>query len=115
MEGNINLTERSKNHNFTNPMYDAMTGSNGADEEETSQKDLYEVPIDTSKGGSEYHKSPFSPSNGVEPPRLAVLSPSAMMQRSSPTLQIRQKELSPSSTDTGKDTQKLVEEDNSEC
>lgn len=114
MEGGVNLVETGKNHNFSNPMYDAMTGTT-TETENGSAKDLYEVPIDTSKGAPEYAQSSFSPGNGVDPPKLAVLSPSAIMQRSSPTLQIRQKELSPSSTDTGKDTQKLVEEDNSEC
>ena len=92
MEG---VTETGKN--FTNPMYEAMTGG-----DEASNASSYEVPMKT--GGD------------PPPPVMAVLSPSAMMQRSSPTLQLRRKELSPSSTDTGKDTQQLVvEEDNSEC
>jgi low density lipoprotein-related protein 2 len=42
--------------------------------------------------------------------------PSSVIQKSSPQVLIKHKELDPSSHDTGKDTQQLVEEDgSSEC
>lgn len=45
-------------------------------------------------------------------PVSAILAPSSITHRtSSPKLQIRPRELDPSQTDTGKDTQQLVEED----
>ena len=45
----------------------------------------------------------------------AVLPPSSVIHKSSPQMAIRHKELAPSSVDTGKDTQCLVTEDDSEC
>lgn len=117
IEGDVNLGEiAAKNHNFSNPMYDAMGSMEGAATEQTNTKGLYEVPLDTSKTKG-YSMEAQETSNGsTQPPPLAVLSPSAMMQKTSPNIQIRKKELSPSSNDTGKDTQKLVvEDDNSEC
>lgn len=60
---------------------------------------LYEVPdLSKSKGDT-----------FTEPPS-AILAPSSVTHRSSPQVQIRHRELDPSA-DTGKDTQKLVEED----
>lgn len=117
IEGDVNLGEiATKNHNFSNPMYDAMGSIDGAPAEQTNAKDLYEVPFDTSKI-KRYSVENQETSNGTtQSPALAVLSPSAMMQKTSPNIQIRKKELSPSCNDTGKDTQKLVvEDDNSEC
>ncbi|CAL4066593.1 unnamed protein product [Meganyctiphanes norvegica] len=109
-----------KNHNFSNPMYEAM-GSMEAAADQAASKGLYEVPLDNSKAASTKgfdleagQGKDGSKDNGI--PTLAILSPSAMMHRASPTINLRHKELSPSSTDTGKDTQKLVvEDDNSEC
>ena len=49
-----------------------------------------------------------------EPPS-AILAPSSITHKSSPQLNIRHKEVNPSGVDTGKDTQCLVEEDDSEC
>lgn len=49
-------------------------------------------------------------------PASAVIAPSSITHKTSPQLQIRRpRELNPSSVDTGKDTQSLVEEDKSEC
>lgn len=48
-------------------------------------------------------------------PVSAILAPSSITHRTSPQLNLRPKELSPSSHDTGRDTQLLVEEDKSEC
>lgn len=45
----------------------------------------------------------------VEPPS-AILAPSSVTHRTSPQVHVRHRELDPSA-DTGKDTQKLVEED----
>ena len=50
----------------------------------------------------------------MEPPS-AILAPSSVTHKSSPQLAIRHKELAPSTVDTGKDTQCLVTEDDSEC
>lgn len=61
---------------------------------------LYEVP-DLGKIKSETF---------TEPPS-AIIAPSSVTHRSSPQVQIRHRELDPSVVDTGKDTQKLVEED----
>lgn len=75
---------------------------------------IYEVPADVSKTNS---KKGTPPSAGpfIEPVS-AILAPSSITHRtSSPKLQIRPRELNPSNTDTGKDTQQLVEEDKSEC
>lgn len=46
----------------------------------------------------------------------AIIAPSSITHRTSPQLQIRRpRELDPTTVDTGKDTQSLVEEDKSEC
>ncbi|ENN75629.1 hypothetical protein YQE_07807, partial [Dendroctonus ponderosae] len=60
---------------------------------------LYEVPSELSKAKS---------GSFTEPPS-AVIAPSSVTHRLSP--QARHKELTPATHDTGKDTQKLVEED----
>ncbi|CAG0879500.1 unnamed protein product [Darwinula stevensoni] len=79
---------------FSNPMYDAldhMEAAVGSD----AMKGIYEVPQE--KGASD---------------SSAVITPSSVIQKASPQIQIRQRELDPTSVDTGKDTQQLVEEDN---
>lgn len=69
---------------------------------------------------------PPPPSTTSTTSKLAILSPSAILHKSGgggggggggpSLLNLRPKELSPSSRDTGKDTQSLVtEDDNSEC
>lgn len=66
----------------------------------------------SAKGGK------VAPSSGpFTEPVSAILAPSSITHRTSPQLHLRPKELSPSSHDTGKDTQLLVEEeeDKSEC
>jgi hypothetical protein len=47
-------------------------------------------------------------------PASAVIAPSSVVHKASPQIHIRHRELDPSQVDTGKDTQKLVE-DTSEC
>ncbi|XP_046995596.1 low-density lipoprotein receptor-related protein 2 [Schistocerca americana] len=101
-----------KNRDFSNPMYDALgnvtggqTGNGGGG------GGIYEVPADVAKSKIG--------SNGevdmMPEPASAILAPSSIIQKSSPQIHIRHRELDPTSTDTGKDTQKLVEEDKSEC
>lgn len=57
------------------------------------------------------------PTDAKEPePASAIIAPSSITHTTSPQLQIRRpRELDPTSVDTGKDTQSLVEEDKSEC
>ena len=45
----------------------------------------------------------------------AILSPSSVIHKSSPQIQLRQTALNPNSVETDKDTAALVEEDKSEC
>lgn len=50
----------------------------------------------------------------VPVPGSAVIAPSSVVHQASPQIHVRHRELDPSPVDTGKDTQKLVE-DTSEC
>lgn len=70
---------------------------------------IYEVPAETSKT-----KAPVTTHSPFTEPVSAILAPSSITHKQSPTLQIKTRELDPSA-DTGKDTQHLVEEDKSEC
>ncbi|XP_017778488.1 PREDICTED: low-density lipoprotein receptor-related protein 2 isoform X2 [Nicrophorus vespilloides] len=88
----------NKNRDFHNPMYDAV--QNNPDATGNGSSALYEVPVDVAKSKSDTF---------TEPPS-AILAPSSVIHRSSPQINIRHRELDPSA-DTGKDTQKLVEED----
>lgn len=91
----------SKSRDFSNPMYDALGGvdaniisDNGAG--------IYEVPLEVTN-------------SKIQETSSAILAPSSIIQKSSPQIHIRHRELDPSTVDSGKDTQKLVEEDKSEC
>lgn len=78
---------------------------------------MYECAVENQGNGSGIYEVPTEVSKkGIEPvpPASAVLAPSSVVTRTSPQIHIRHRELDPSS-DTGKDTQKLVEEDKSEC
>jgi low density lipoprotein-related protein 2 len=114
MDVEYNLRDISaKNRDFSNPMYDALDGS-GPTGNGGNGGGIYEVPSDVTKskvmaGNGEVEVLPHPE------PASAILAPSSIIQRSSPQIHIRHRELDPSSTDTGKDTQKLVEEDKSEC
>ena len=105
-----------------------------------SQRGLYEVPLDppstldlsqkqtsSSSPTDPLSLPPMGVSGGLSttqkppvvktPSKLSMLSPSSILS-SKPSLGLRSKELSPTSRDTGKDTQSLVTEDdndNSEC
>lgn len=100
----------AKNRDFSNPMYDALGNISGGPNGNGSGG-IYEIPADVAKVKIG--------SNGevdiMPEPASAILAPSSVIQRSSPQIHIRHRELDPSSIDTGKDTQKLVEEDKSEC
>ncbi|KAJ8924543.1 hypothetical protein NQ315_000691, partial [Exocentrus adspersus] len=89
----------NKNRDFHNPMYDAV--QNNPDAIGNGSSALYEVPSEVGKAKGETF---------VEPPS-AVIAPSSVTHRTSPQVQVRHRELDPATQDTGKDTQKLVEED----
>lgn len=77
--------------------------------------DIYEVPSDVSKSSDGKKSGGSSGNNGLfTEPVSAIIAPSSITHKSSPTLQIRTKKLDPSA-DTGKDTQFLVEEDKTDC
>lgn len=79
--------------------------------------DIYEVPSDVSKSndGKKSGGSGNGGNNGLfTEPVSAIIAPSSITHKSSPTLQIRTKKLDPTA-DTGKDTQFLVEEDKTDC
>lgn len=97
----------AKSRDFSNPMYDALGGEGGGGTGPGNGSGIYEVPADVAK-------SKFNTDAGPEP-ASAILAPSSVIQRSSPQIHIRHRELDPTSVDTGKDTQKLVEEDRSDC
>lgn len=104
MEGEFNLGE-FKPTDFSNPMYDALDGPDEGKSGSTSG--MYEVPQELVEKSKMARKDvPF------EKPTMAsaVLSPSSVTHRSSP--QVRKTALDPTSIETDKDTQNLVEEDN---
>ncbi|KAJ8966734.1 hypothetical protein NQ317_010606 [Molorchus minor] len=80
-------------------MYDAV--QNNPDAIGNGSSALYEIPAEVPKAKSDTF---------IEPPS-AVIAPSSVTHRSSPQVQVRHRELDPATQDTGKDTQKLVEED----
>lgn len=112
MDVEYNLGDMSaKNRDFSNPMYDALGGEGGGGTGPGNGSGIYEVPADVAK-------SKFGADDSVmssPEPASAILAPSSVIQRSSPQIHIRHRELDPTSVDTGKDTQKLVEEDRSDC
>lgn len=103
MDAEYNMADiASKNRNFSNPMYDAF-GNVEVTQDNGSTGGIYEVPSDVSK--TKLYPEPAS----------AVLAPSSVIQRSSPQIHVRHRDLDPVTIDSGKDTQRLVEEDRSEC
>ncbi|XP_063240571.1 low-density lipoprotein receptor-related protein 2 [Bacillus rossius redtenbacheri] len=115
LDVDYNLTDiAAKNRDFSNPMYDAVGNMEGgpAGNKGGGGGGIYEVPADITKTkvGSNGDVEMGAP---CPEPASAILAPSSIVTRSSPQIQIRHRELDPSSTDTGKDTQKLVEEDKS--
>ena len=107
----MDLQERSDsmssggNRDFSNPMYEAAQ--------------LRIPPPDVAVPPSEASSKSGTGTSGsmsftMEPPS-AIIAPSKVTHATSPPQHVKHKELSPSGVDTGKDTQCLVEEDNSEC
>lgn len=84
--GDFNLGDVKQPTDFANPMYDA----------------LGTVPGDGKPLVEEASSS-------------AILTPSSVLQKSSPQLKFKKKSLNPTSKDTDKDTAMLVEEDASEA
>ena len=102
---------------FSNPMYEAMGAvaaagdiglSNASSRSSTMSPSSDASASDFVVGGPAGRHS----FENFEPP---ILAPSSVTHKSSPQLATRHKEVSPSVVDTGKDTQCLVEEDDSEC
>ncbi|XP_056632979.1 low-density lipoprotein receptor-related protein 2 isoform X2 [Diorhabda sublineata] len=89
----------NKNRDFHNPMYDAV--QNNPEALPNGSGGLYEVSSDLAKQKGETF---------LEPPS-AVIAPSSVKHMQSPHVQVKHRELDPATQDTGKDTQKLVEED----
>lgn len=75
---------------------------------------IYEVPNEVSKDGKPFGENGGGGVGPFTEPVSAILAPSSITHKTSPTLQLRTKKLDPSA-DTGKDTQQLVEEDKSDC
>lgn len=102
------LGDFAKPSDFANPMYDLGDVDSIKDGSVTSSTaGLYEVsdPVfEKAKLGKE--ETSFD-----HKPPTAVLSPSTVIHKSSPQVKIRETALNPTSVDTDKDTQKLVEED----
>ncbi|KAK9880927.1 hypothetical protein WA026_013260 [Henosepilachna vigintioctopunctata] len=92
----------NKTRDFHNPMYDAVQNQGNTEVVANGNSDsaLYEVPVTNKLKGDTF----------TEPPS-AVIAPSSVTHRSSSQLPMKHRELEPASADTGKDTQKLVEED----
>ena len=70
------------------------------------------------QGGGMENPSAETADPDAAPPLSAVIAPSSVEHKGSPagaSAVVRHKELAPSAVDTGKDTQCLVEEDDSEC
>ena len=69
------------------------------------------------QGGGMENPSAETADPADAPPLSAVIAPSSVEHKGSPAgaAVVRHKELAPSAVDTGKDTQCLVEEDDSEC
>ncbi|KAL3183134.1 hypothetical protein MRX96_006905 [Rhipicephalus microplus] len=91
LDADFGLNDVNKATDFSNPMYDALGNADGtAGAGETGKGGLYEVAGDVFD--KKYDKNSFDSSNKAPPSHLI-----------------------PTTVDTDKDTQNLVEEDKSEC
>lgn len=107
MDAEYDMGELGKTRNFSNPMYDALDGaSTSPGPVSVGPTGIYEVPAEVLAAASKK----------VEPPS-AVVAPLASQRASTkPSPPMKRREVDPASVDSGKDTQKLVEEDrSSEC
>lgn len=103
------------NRDFSNPMYEAMGGTDFGASNASSRSSTMSPSSESGNDfviGGPAGRHAFE---NFEQPAAAVLAPSSVTNKSSPQLAARHKEVSPSAVDTGKDTQCLVEEDDSEC
>ncbi|KAG1701225.1 Low-density lipoprotein receptor-related protein 2 [Nymphon striatum] len=99
LDAEFNLGDlETKQTDFSNPMYDAL---GGADISNHQKEGIYETP-----------KQPKSLDS--QEPKTAILTPSSIIHKASPQVQVRKSALDPTSIETDKDTQQLVEEDKSE-
>ena len=99
---------------FSNPMYDAM--GNMESEAEAAAATAAAVP----PAAASMEPPPLDPSGPFDEPPSAVIAPSSVIQKSSPKMKKKPREMGASRVDTGKDTQCLVEEgedeiEDSEC
>ena len=101
----------SAKRDFSNPMFDAMGSMEAEAEAEAARGGAF--------GSSSSAEAAAIASSDVPPPFMeppsAIIAPSSVTHKGSPKVAVRQKELDPSTVDTGKDTQCLVEEGDSEC
>ena len=101
---------------FSNPMYEAM-GNLESEASAAAVAGNFVINSSSSTGSSSASGSPASTlaagASGFAEAPSAIIAPSSVTHKSSP--QFRQKETAPSAVDTGKDTQCLVTEDDSEC
>lgn len=113
LDADFGLNDVNKATDFSNPMYDAIgNADSAAGAGETGKGGLYEVAGDVFDKKYDKNSGP-----NKTPPSVgsAVLHPSMVLHRSSPHVPLRQTALDPTTVDTDKDTQNLVEEDKSEC
>ena len=118
------VTSDGGKRDFSNPMYEAY-GQIESQATADAVAGNYSIPSGDSSGSSTSGSgmgSRGSPAStlaagaaGFMDAPSAVLPPSSVIHKSSPQMAVRHKELVPSTVDTGKDTQCLVTEDDSEC
>lgn len=114
LDAEFGLNDANKPTDFSNPMYDAIGNADTTTvADDTGKGGLYEVPGDVFD--KKYDKNCYEGSNKPASVGSAVLHPSMVLHRSSPHVPLRQTALDPTTVDTDKDTQNLVEEDKSEC
>jgi low density lipoprotein-related protein 2 len=101
---------------FSNPMYEAMGAGEvaGTDFGISNASSRSSTMSPSSDAGNDYVVGGPAGRHSFENFEPPILAPSSVTHKSSPQLATRHKEVSPS-VDTGKDTQCLVEEDDSEC
>ena len=111
--GAANVDDDGK-RDFSNPMYEAMGGTDFGVSNASSRSSTMSPSSDA---GNDYVVGGPAGRHAFEnfdQPAAAILAPSSVTHKSSPQLAARHKEVSPA-VDTGKDTQCLVEEDDSDC
>lgn len=109
LSGDINLGEM-KSTDFSNPMYDAIGSVDGGNKKSLDNNGTNSLLHNND--GELFEKKISHPlEESFSKFTSAILSPSSVIHKSSPQIQMRQTALNPNSTDTDKDTAQLVEED----